>query len=1021
MPLLPQGHLRRERLLKTLGLGIDPQKRLTLVHGSPGFGKSTLVADYAGWVGLPVVWYNLSESDGDVLVFVEHLIAGLKGRFPDLGGEPLALIRAAQNPSGAVGAAIGLLCDELAARGRGPFLLVLDDFHAVEDAPGIRAAAEALVEYFMQDAQLLIVSRTQPALNLPRLRVRQQLVELGPAELKFEPDEIARLFHDQAGIVLEAEELATVAGQTEGWIASVLLSIRAGLPLRPAELTEQLEDYLFQEVYDRQDQDLRRALLGASLLPRIESGLCSDVLGIEDPRRFMAVLWERNLFVSLVAASDGATAYQFHPIFGNFLRDRARAELPAAEIRAIHRRIGDRLLEEAPAGAMEHFLAAGESALAVFHFEQLGWKLLRRQRVETLAQILAKLPADLAEKSAAVQLLSGEICRARGDFDGAHERFAQARTLAEAAGDPRAQGLALALSAAVLGARGDTRLEEVAAKALAILPADESFGRAMAHNALGVRCLFGDRTEEAVGEFGRALDQYRDAGDSAGQARVLHNKGLAQVRLGRFTQAVADYRDSIRLSEREGRWALPMTYNNLALVWGYLGQFDRALADATRALELARQLQSRRDESFVLWTLGEIHMRRDHRREAQDYFEQAREAAIGLGDRPSEAMALAGTASVELAEGRSDRAQALLRQALELRGAREGDPTLGDLVYPLAKAHLAAGNRQEAERILEPARVYLEGKGYLYRLVQVLLDLAKARGAGGADCLARAREIASIQGYEHLVEREAEGPALAVTVPEPAAPAIAIWSLGQFRVEIDGREIVSREWRGFKTKLILAYLLGNRRGATKEELSDLFYSDQDTTRSAIHVLISRLRQALEPGLDKTQTSRFVRFVGGRYVFNFEIANWWDARELEYHLARGRDAGLTQEERLDAWRKAIDLYQGPYLGEFQAEPWCQVESEHYRRKIEAAFEVLIDQSEQRGRFEEVLDLADRNLVVDATCERAHEAKMVALTKVGRRDAALRHYQTMEHILDRELGLKPSDDMVALHKRILAGQA
>ncbi|MBM3274380.1 MAG: tetratricopeptide repeat protein, partial [Candidatus Sericytochromatia bacterium] len=685
VPLLPPGHLRRERLLEALKPGCDRQKRLTLVHGSPGFGKSTLVADYAGWAGMPVVWYNLAEGDGDVLVFLEHLVAALVARFPDVSAEPLALVRSAPNPANAIGNAIGLLCEELSARGRGPFLLVLDDFHAIENAPGIREAAEALIEYFLHDAQLVVISRTQPALNVPRLRVRQQLAELGPAELKFDRAEIGRLFQDQAGLALDEVNLDAVSRQTEGWIASVLLSVRAGLPLKPADLTEQLEEYLLQEVYDRQEPEIKRFLQGACLLPQIEAGLCADVLGCDDPRRLMAAIWERNLFVNLASAPDGAVAYQFHPIFRGFLRDRAKAEWAGADLRELHRRIAERLLAEAPSDALDHFVAAGDTAAVLAHLEPIGWELLRSQRFESLAQLLARLPADLTGESAGAQLLGGEVQRARGDFDGALESYARARQLGETGGDDRHAGLALALTAAVLGARGDARVEETAERALAILPTAEAFGRAMALNALGARRLFTDRTEEALGAFEEALGHYRDAGDSAGQARVLHNKGLAHVRLGRFTPAVADYRDSIRLSERGGRWALPMTFNNLAVVWGYLGQFDQALEDATKALDLARQLQARRDEAFVLWTLAEIHLRRGHLREAQDYFGQSRDAAIALGDRPSEAMALAGTASLELAEGRADRALALLRQALELRGHREGDPTLGDLVYPLAK------------------------------------------------------------------------------------------------------------------------------------------------------------------------------------------------------------------------------------------------------------------------------------------------------------------------------------------------
>lgn len=1016
LPLLPPGHLRRPQLLEVLQTGTDMRKRLTLVQGSPGFGKSTLVADYAGWVGLPVVWYNLSDSDGDLLVFLEHLVEGLKGRFPDLTQEPTGLLRAAPQPILVVDTAIGLLCEELAAKGRGAFLLVLDDFHSIEDSPGIKEATDALIRYLPDEAQLVLITRTQPELNLPQLKVRQQMVELGPPQLKFERGEIARLFRDQAGLSLVGEELDVVASQTEGWIASVLLAIRAGLPLRPAELSEQLEDYLFQEVYGRQDPEVQRFLARAALLPLIDNAGCTEVLGIEDPRRMITVLWDRNLFVTLMATPDGTAAYQLHPIFRSFLAERARTDLDPAEIAAIHRKLGDRLLDEAPVLAMEHFMACGDPALVLVKLDGLGWKLLRGQFVETLARILGQLPADLAA-SATANLLAGEVARARGDFDLALEHYAKAKELASGVSDDRTMGLALALSAAALGARGDSRLEEMAQKALVVLPDQEHFGRAMARNALGVRYLFNDQTDGALLQFAKARELYQSAGDLAGQARVLHNMALAQVRLGRFGQAIAHYRDSIRLMERAGRWALPMTHNNLALLAGYRGEFDRGLEEAGKALDLARHLSSRRDEIYALWTFGELHLRRGLGREAGDYFDQARDAAIGLGDRGQEAMALAGRASVELEEGRADRALATLRLSLELRDPRPDDPTLGDLLYPLAKAHLAAGQGDEAIKLLEPARAYLFARDYRFRLAQVLFLLAAATGEEAT--LQSARAICNEFGYEYLLERETSAGA----APCDALPAAAIniQSFGQFLVEVDGREVASRDWKGVKTRLILAYLLSNRRGATKEELADLFYSDQDTTRSAIHVLISRLRQALEPGLDKSQISRFVRFVGGRYVFNFEIAHRWDVSDFDYLALRSRDEGLPLPDRLAALRSAVALYTGAYLAEFQAEPWCQIASERYRRKVEEAFDFLLGQAEEGTDPEALLDVAEQNLAIDSVSERAHQAKMTALFRLGRRDAALRHFQTMEQIMKRELGAEPSEDTMALQKRILAGQA
>ncbi|MBI6546526.1 MAG: tetratricopeptide repeat protein, partial [Cyanobacteria bacterium NC_groundwater_1444_Ag_S-0.65um_54_12] len=963
IPLLPQGQLRREHLLKSIKLGLDPYHQLTLVHAGPGFGKSTLVADYAGWTGLPVIWYNLFEEDSDLLVFMAHLVAGCQERFPDLSAEPLALLRAANNPALVIGSAIGLLCEELANSVRGPFLLVLDDFQTIDLAPGIKEATEALIRFFPEEAQFLIISRTQPGLNLPQLRIRQQLVEVGSEMLKLTPVEIAHLFAAQRGLAVTGDELAALTTQTEGWFASVLLAMRAELPLRTTDLSEQLGDFLFQEVYDRQEPEFRRFLLQTALLPRLDASLCSVVLEIDYSGRWLSLIWERNLFVTLLGTSDGAPAYQFHPIFRSFLQKRAASELTPFEYRQIQRRLGDRLLEESPAVALELLLAAGDTSYAMQRLDEIGWRLLRSQRVETVAKILVRLPDDLSANAITAQLMAGEVARARGDFDGALDHYAKARDLSQRAADPRGAGLALALTAAALGARGNDRQQEAAIQALAVLPDTEHFGRAMAHNALGVWHLFSDQTAKALEQFDLALERYRQAMDFAGQARVLHNTGLAQARLGNFVQAMAHYRDSIRLSQRAGRWALPMTYNNLALLAGYLGQFEQGLQEARRALELARQLSESREEAFALWTFGELYLRQERHREALDYFQQAKEAAIALGDRPQEAMALAGEAMLEVHGGNGERALTLLRQSLQLRGYRANDPTCGDLIYPLAKAYLKVGNSAEATRILNEARAYLEQHNYRFRLVQVLLDLYQASGKESKTYFDQAQAIALEYGYQHLLTSESAGTATGTS--SLPIPEIAIWSFGTFRVEVAGQELAQRDWRGYKTKLILAYLLGKRRGATKEELAELFYSDQDTTRSAIHVLISRLRQALEPNLAKSQASRFIRLVEGRYIFDFAINYWWDAREFEYHHSRGRDASLPETERLVAMQAAIDRYQGSYLAEFASEPWCQLESEHYRRKAETAFNLLADHAETNRKYEELLQIAERNLQRDPT--------------------------------------------------------
>src|SRR5438552_1905895 len=73
-PAIPATHLRRAQLLELLKAGQAPDKKLTVVSAGPGYGKSTLVADYAAWSGLTVAWYAMDEGDSDPSAFLAHLI-----------------------------------------------------------------------------------------------------------------------------------------------------------------------------------------------------------------------------------------------------------------------------------------------------------------------------------------------------------------------------------------------------------------------------------------------------------------------------------------------------------------------------------------------------------------------------------------------------------------------------------------------------------------------------------------------------------------------------------------------------------------------------------------------------------------------------------------------------------------------------------------------------------------------------------------------------------------------------------
>ena len=140
-----------------------------------------------------------------------------------------------------------------------PGLLVLDDYHLVQ-APDVHAAVAFLLDHLPPTLHLVIASREDPPLPLPRLRARHQLTELRAADLGFSVEEAAAFLGGGMGLRLAEAQVAALVERTEGWAAGLQL---AGLALRdrpdPAAFVTAfagghrlVADYLTDEVLDRQ-------------------------------------------------------------------------------------------------------------------------------------------------------------------------------------------------------------------------------------------------------------------------------------------------------------------------------------------------------------------------------------------------------------------------------------------------------------------------------------------------------------------------------------------------------------------------------------------------------------------------------------------------------------------------------------------------------------------------------------------------------------------------------------------------
>lgn len=1025
-PSSPRWYQRRPALCDRLEAGRSPECRLTLLTGGPGWGKSLLAAEYletARTSGLAVLWYGLSEGDRDLAVFLTHLNVGFQGAIPGFEGVPSELLAAQAAGSGTQDGAwegiLGAIAEELEERAPEGVLLVLDDLQQVAEYPRVLQAVETLIPYFPASGQLLLVSRTRPPLRLAQYAVKNQLLELGPSELALGLGEVQGLLE---AVGKDGDELAArILHDTDGWAVGVLAAAQGG-DLRG---DDPIHAYLSQEIFEALPEPLQSFLLTCAFFPRLDPELYHEITGQQDFGERLGEAEQKGLFL-VKRTGTGLLAeepwyYQFAPMFRDFLRERARSQWPAARLSELSRKLAYVVESEQPEQAVAYSLAAGDVKRAEQLLRRLAEELLNTQRPEALKRLLSLFGEERLARSAWLQLFEGELARQGKDFDRALACYARAEQLAEAEGDPQAKGRSLAYQAAVRAARGEREVYELVQQAKDLIPPEDLAGRALAHNTLGVYHLSCNEVGPAEIHLEEALRLYRQAGDEAGLARVSHNLGLAHTKEGRFEAALASYREAIAHSQAAGALAMPVTYHNMAVVHLQSGDLEAAMLAAEAAFELARRLGSRWDMAYATLTLGRINGARGDFRRSAGQLEEAHSRGMQGDDRLFEANALLALAELARRQGKPAKARQLVEEAIALRQLSVDDPGMIETAIELAKVRLDAGEISQALSLLRSCEAYLARHGHRFRLCEVTLLLARAWQAHGEVdqaelAQARGAAIAREHGYGSLLL-----PQFWKAHPEGAAPEateLRFTCFGRFAVRSQGESLDQKRWSGQKTKLLLVYLLLNRRGVTREQLVELFYSDADPSTGALNVLVTRLRRALEPDLERNASSRYVLFQEGRYQFNFAAHYWADIEEFVYLTDLAQDPQLPPDERYALLTRAVALYEGPFMAEFH-DPWCMLEREGYRRRLNAAYERLYGHCLRANDALQLLALAERHIRVDRCSELAHQAKMRALAMQGKRDEALRHFKLADQIFQREFGMGASEEIVALFKRIQRG--
>jgi LuxR family maltose regulon positive regulatory protein len=389
--------VHRRRLIDRMSASLA--LRLTLVSAPAGFGKTTLVSEWAAASDRPVAWLSLDEAEGDPGRFLVYAVTALRAVVPSLGDSILDRLQSPDPPPADL--VLPDLVNDI-AQVQQDLTLVLDDYHLVDSRP-VDAALTFLLDHLPPRMHLVVAAREDPQLPLARYRSRGQLAELREADLRFTPAEAAEFLNQVMGLHLSEQDVAALESRTEGWIAGLQLaalsmqglSDTAGFIRSFTGTHRFVLDYLLEEVLYRQPEAIQDFLLGTSILERLCGPLCDAVLpeAARSGQDTLEDLERANLFV--VPLDHERRWYRYHHLFAGLLQDRLTRTQPD-RVASLHRRASDWFARnDAPGEAVRHALAVQDWQRAADIIERFSGEWPMRAGVAATLGWLESFPGQM--------------------------------------------------------------------------------------------------------------------------------------------------------------------------------------------------------------------------------------------------------------------------------------------------------------------------------------------------------------------------------------------------------------------------------------------------------------------------------------------------------------------------------------------------------------------------------------------------------------------------------------------------
>lgn len=1059
--ILPQRRkelFTRQRLINLLYDLLD--EKLILVIAPAGYGKTSLLIDFAYQVDLPVCWYAVEDLDQTPERFFTYFIASIHRRFPEFGEASKVALKALNPFNPDINQLVSVIVNDAYEHIQEHFLIILDDYHLVSNVREIQTFINRFINESAENCHLVLCSRNLLSLpDLPLLVARSQVGGIGFEELAFRADEIQSFVLQYYHVTLSDAASEDLARDTEGWITGLMLSAQVMGPgmtnqMRAARVTGvELYTYLAQEILDQQTPEIRDFLLSTSFLEEFDANLCTAIWGSEGNwRSLINQVVQNNLFV-LPVGEEGRWL-RYHHLFTEFLRVQFEKERPDklegllrriafvytgreewARAYALYRRIGD---HEATAGLVE----------------KAGPSLIRNAEFALLAQWIEVLPKDILEVHPSLISHKGTILLIQGHVEKSLEYLTRAEIAQRASHDKAGLAHTLARRAAALRYKGkyqDSIQDGTEALELSEGQAGLRFIQADAYCTVGISLQHQGELAGALEKLEKSLSLYQAIQDKQNIAMVHMELGICCQYQGKSDQAVKhyeqalDYWQSVRNSARQS-----FVLNNLGNLHHQSGNYIEAAKLFEQALTLSRNNGIFRSEAYLLFNLGNLYADLEAIDSAKDAFQKTRDACKKLDDHFLLLSVELAECSLARQQGEIGRAKAYLQSAQEL--VRKSHSSYETSIWEMEAGSIALAENKalNALKHLSEAWSVFNENGQILEAASAALLLCRAYALNNDKRIAKSKmeealELADrldsiqplvvtgrrtkdelkgyvedadigsaavkllnrIENYERQITslRRKLRPHTATVLLIP--PKLSIYALGRGQVRVDGKPVTVYSWVNQKrARELFFFLLSSNKWMTKEEIGVVLWPDSSTEllklqfRNTIYYVRYALGQEVIINNER------------RYAFNVDMDYSYDVQEFEHQVEQaGREQ--NQERKIELLQAAMQIYLGDFYPEGE-NAWVTAERHRLAQMHEHSLLELARLLLEKGEPKSTLLHCQKILAEDHCLESAHRLAMQAYAALGNRSGIVNQFEQCKQFLWDELGLEPSPETIKIYK-------